>query len=376
MINIIFVGMHRGKDARGGIVHFNNLLLKFLDSNKFNLKYFSLGKNPIWYRGNKQSSQFLFYLLHFKKLFDFLIKIKKNKIQIANINSNLIQASLFRDGIFSMLAKYSGCKTCFLLHGWKDFEFNKILKNPIKKKIFIFLMNKQDSIGVLANDFKNKLVTLGIDPDKIFIFSTMVESKTFFPEIDKFDTDSFNILFCAHPLRKKKGIFEFISSIPLIIDKYPKTKFIILGSGDKINLLKKKSEMLKIVDYIEFKGYVRGNVKIEIFKNSHILILPSYTEGLPSTVLEAMAAGMAIVATPVGGLAETLKDKKQGLIIKSMPPNPEEIAEKIIELIRNPFLIKKMSENNLLEVKEKYDIDVIIKKFSSVYLKIAEKKIY
>ena len=124
---------------------------------------------------------------------------------------------------------------------------------------------------------------------------------------------------------------------------------------------------MNLKDNVEFKGYLVGKEKFNIFKNAHIFTIPSYTEGFPTVVLEAMAAGAAIIYTPVGGLINTMVDGKNGFVVKSIPPNPEEIAKKIIQLFENPKLMKKMSANNLIEAKEKYDAEILSKEIGKIY---------
>jgi len=99
----------------------------------------------------------------------------------------------------------------------------------------------------------------------------------------------------------------------------------------------------------------------------HILVFPSYTEGFPSTVLEAMASRMAIITTPVGGLVNAIVDKENGLIIRSMPPDNFEIATRVNELLSNHLLLRKMMDKNYAEVREKYSVKNITGQFSEKY---------
>lgn len=228
---------------------------------------------------------------------------------------------------------------------------------------------------VLASEFKKELVNLGISSNKIKITTTMVESEKYKPKIKKFNKN-ITVLFCGR-IKVAKGIYELLDAIPIILDKHPETKFIYMGNGSEFNNLYKKIKEIKLSKNVDCIGHKSGNEKIKTYQNSNILVLPSYSEGFPNVFCEAMSAGLPIIATPKGGLADVLKDGKQGLIIKSMPPKPDDIAEKIIKLIKNPVLMKKMSQNNLKEAKEKYDVNVVCEEIGKIYEEILlnEKKV-
>jgi glycosyltransferase involved in cell wall biosynthesis len=80
-----------------------------------------------------------------------------------------------------------------------------------------------------------------------------------------------------------------------------------------------------------------------------------------------MSAGAVLVYNPVGGLIDTLTDGKNGYKLKSILPDPNEIAEKIIRLMDNQEIMIKMSENNINEAKQKYDTKILIEKIENIY---------
>jgi len=367
MIDVLFVGLYSGPGARGGIVHFNKLLIKNLDHKKFNTSYFSLGKSPTWYTGDDQPSTLKYYVLHIHRIYNFLFECKKKKIDIVTINTNLNCGSLFRDGIFSLIAKLIGCKTCLLIHGWDNKEYKTILKRPMKKFYFSRLLKKQDSISVLSQKFKDKLILFDINPKKIFLFSTMVEVDKYISKKKPVNNKQMKILFCAHPLSKKKGIIDFLNAIPLVLQHYPTITCIILGAGDELDDLKERAKKFNIKDHVDFRGFVEGDDKIKIFQESDILVFPSYSEGMPSTILEAMAAGLSIISTPVGGISNIIEDKTHGLIIKSMPPDPQEIADKIIQLLHNPEKMDKIRKINTTLAREKFDVCHVVPILEDIY---------
>ena len=130
----------------------------------------------------------------------------------------------------------------------------------------------------------------------------------------------------------------------------------------------------KIEKNVEFTGYISYDKKVELFKNSHIFLFPTFHgEGFPTVILEAMAAGLPVVTTATAGLIDVIKDGREGFIINSIPPNPNDISEKIIRLIEDPNLIERISKNNQKRVKDEFDVKVISKKIVEMYNNLYKK---
>ena len=131
---------------------------------------------------------------------------------------------------------------------------------------------------------------------------------------------------------------------------------------------------MKIEKNVEFTGYISYDKKVELFKNSHIFLFPTFHgEGFPTVILEAMAAGLPVVTTATAGLIDVIKDGREGFIINSIPPNPNDISEKIIRLIEDPNLIERISKNNQKRVKDEFDVKVISKKIVEMYNNLYKK---
>jgi len=368
MIRLTIVGLYLGPGSIGGVNNYIKLLLDHIDMKKCEVHYYSLGKSPNWYEGEDKPTLIEFGVNLIIKLIFFFFFLKKYRIEVVHLNSGLTQVSLLREGIFSIIAKFAGCKTLFFIHGWKEKEFRKISENRIKKKLVTNVLNKQNGIVLLAKQFKVKLVDLGIDHKKIRVTSTMVESNRYLP-LDKKFLRPYKILICANMI-KEKGIFELMEAAPKVLKKFPNSKFIFVGNGKDLVKLKQKTKKMNLEKNVVFMRYTIGEEKNEIFKNAHIFAFPSYTEGFPTVIPEAMAAGAALIYTPVGGLVDALVDGTNGYVVKSMPPNPKEISEKIIKLIGNCKLMKNMSENNIKKAKEEYDVKVVSNQITEIYQNI------
>ena len=153
-------------------------------------------------------------------------------------------------------------------------------------------------------------------------------------------------------LEPEKGVEYLIEAL----DRLRKTEGIefhldIVGSGPDRNILKKKKEESGVNRYVIFFGHIPSGPNLfEIYERSDIFVLPSLTEGAPQVLYEAMAKGLPIIATAVGGVPDIIKDGENGLLIP--PANPEAIAEAILYLINDEELRIKLIKNALETVKE------------------------
>ena len=145
-----------------------------------------------------------------------------------------------------------------------------------------------------------------------------------------------------------------------------------MGDGIEMDKLKRISHKLSLSNSVTFFGHLSGNEKIEVYKKSHIFVLPSYTEGFPNVILEAMSAGLAIVATPVGALQDLLSDRKFGLEIKSNPPSPVEIFKILLKFIDNPVTCRKFGQYSSKLAEKKFNIPIVINSIQDIYSQLSK----
>ncbi len=161
----------------------------------------------------------------------------------------------------------------------------------------------------------------------------------------------------------QKGHEYLIKAIPLVLRKYPRTKFLLVGDGKLRGKMESLIEELGIKDNVIFAGF-REDIP-RILKVMDIFVLSSLWEGLPIVLLEAMASELSVVATNVIGNKEVVIDGETGFLVP--PRNPGKLAEKIIALIENKPLRKKFGENGRRRVKELYSLDRMVKETEEVY---------
>lgn len=164
-----------------------------------------------------------------------------------------------------------------------------------------------------------------------------------------------------HPV---KGLSYLIHAMSKINRIAPDAKLIIVGDGKERKALENLSEQLKNHDVIEFMGKVPHDSVSQYLHSSDIFVLPSLSEGLSNVILEAMACGLPIVATQVGGTPDIIEHGENGLLIDAM--SDEQLADAVISLLKNSSLREKMSQNNLTAV-ERFRWENIIGELERIY---------
>lgn len=139
-------------------------------------------------------------------------------------------------------------------------------------------------------------------------------------------------------LSKQKGLEYFIGAIPAVLEECPYAKFLIVGSGEEEDKLRKLIKEKGLLDAAYLMGY-RNDIQ-NLMAQMDLVVLSSLWEGLPLTPIEAFSVGRAVIATDVDGTVEIVENEKNGFLVE--PKNIEQLAEKIIFLVKNVEKRKEM----------------------------------
>lgn len=145
-------------------------------------------------------------------------------------------------------------------------------------------------------------------------------------------------------VEKGKGILDLVKAANYMVSMGKKDfMFTIAGDGNAMAELKRLISHSNMENYFNLLGWVDLEELIGLYSVNEIFILPSHAEGLPNAMIEAMAAGLAVIVTPVGNIPDVIRDESNGIIIE--PANPKMIAEKIIDLSANRDKLKNIACN-------------------------------
>ena len=259
------------------------------------------------------------------------------------------------------------------------------------KKTFLSLPSSQLQMNKAIGDSFNR--ELEYISRLAFIFSSVIivytpniikewnlekyEDKVVFAHEQFLDFDKFknvkeigereNLIGYVGRLSPEKGVENFIKSIPVLSKNGMDRKFVIIGDGnlmDKMesyinnNDLNRNTKLLGSLGHDEIPNYLN---------ELKLLVMPSYTEGLPNIMLEAMACGTPVLATPVGGIPDIISHGKNGFILDDN--SPQSIADSVEEILDNPNY-SEISENAEKTVKKYFKYETVVKRWTDIFSRV------
>jgi len=343
----------------GGVANYYKILNLVSDPN---ITYFTVN--------SKSRNLFITAFRLIFNYFFFSYKLIAHPYKLIHLNPSLGKRSFYRDSLFIIISRLLNKKTLVFFRGWLE-DFEKEIKND-KFKSFLFQLSfaKVNNYIVLSNSFKKKLIALGVpSTTDFFIESTVADSSYLedFNSKNKITTYKEKVVFLfLSRIIKEKGIYIAIDAYNKFLSEFPKRQSILIIAGDGPELQRAKCyvENLKI-EQIDFIGHVDGNFKKRVLLESHILLFPSYSEGLPNAILEGMLYGMPIITRITGGIPDIVKQNVNGFLTNSLEP---EIFTNFISLLATDIeLYSRMSEDNHKIAIENFTKDKVLDRIHKIY---------
>ncbi len=175
--------------------------------------------------------------------------------------------------------------------------------------------------------------------------------------------DRKNVVGYIGNLVRRKGIEEFAKSMPRILEERQNVAFIIGGTGPALNSLKGIISDYRLSHKVTFRGFIPEKDLPKCLNALKLLVLPSYSEGLPNIVLESMACGTPVLATPVGGIPDVIEDGETGIILRGN--SAESIVRGVIGALDHPKLPEIANKARAL-VKSKYSYEVAVNRYKNI----------
>ncbi|MFR4479036.1 MAG: glycosyltransferase family 4 protein [Fusobacterium sp.] len=326
--------------SKGGMA---TVIQEMLESEVLN-NDFDLGIHESYRDGN------IFYRLLFSiySFIRFLFIYKKYDIFHIHMAS---YGSTFRKGLYVNFLKGKNKKIILHIHGAEYLIFYNKLSEKKKLKVKK-IWEIADKIIVLSEQWKKDFFKI-FKLENIIVINNGINIKKLKLAISRTEEKQNNFLLLGR-LGKRKGAYDLIKAIEILKEEFLQVKLYMAGDGE-IEEIKKIVKDKKLKENIEIVGWADFNKKIELLREVSTIVLPSYNEGLPMTILEGMATGKFIISTNVGGIPEVVLNNENGIIIE--PGDIQGLATAMKKVLTDIEFVKKCSENNIKKIEESFSME-------------------
>lgn len=351
---VVMTGVEYRNNHPGGISAVVQYWSKYIEKLQF---------YPTFREGSKTTKLLVFgksYMrLCFRLLFD-------RKVEIVHVHT-AAGSDFKRAAKIVELAKYFNKKVLLHSHA-SQFKVFYSKADRTTQQWIINILRKADVLIALSESWKEWFTQIGVNSSKI----TILHNITAYPQVMNPNCKAqspVRFLFLGE-IGQRKGVFDVIRA--LTIHKADLEGKIVLRIGGNKN----EEQLLSAIKagglekMVSFEGFAIGDKKIELLNWADVYILPSFNEGLPISILEAMSYSMPIIATPVGGVPEVV-DKKNGKIVT--PGNEEEIFNAMKFYVENIDQIELQGKESYKKV-ETYLPDYVLNHLKQIYESLINRK--
>jgi len=175
----------------------------------------------------------------------------------------------------------------------------------------------------------------------------------------------------------KKGLLTAIAAMEQVVQQHPKAKYLICGTGPQEAKLREEIAKRGLTANVELLGWLSQEQLLAEYQSAHLFLHPSELtkesdqEGIPNSMLEAMATGLPVVATQHGGIPEALTSGGDGLLVPEK--SPDQLAAAILQLMNDPAQLAAMSTEAARSVRDNFEAGAQIAKMEAIYFAAIEQ---
>lgn len=271
------------------------------------------------------------------------------------------RSSFLRKSMFILLALAARKPVIFHLHGGKFVQYYDE-GSIVRKWLVRFILDHCAVVAGLSSSWQVNLTKITKNKNIVCIPNPILLQG---PGKLLLAREPHTLLFLGR-LQREKGIYELLDAMAKLSLQFLNIRLFAGGDGNSKELTEHACR-LGIIDKITFLGWVQGSRKADLLARATVFVLPSYNEGLPVGILEAMAVGLPVISTTVGGIPDAVENGVEGLLIA--PRNVDALVAAIAKLLRNPELRQQMGEAAVRKARDQFSSDKVIRRLETLYAK-------
>ena len=291
----------------------------------------------------------------------FVMILARGRVAVLHLHSSS-GPSFLRKACFACIAFMFRCPVLLHIHSGEFVSYYQNSSGPLIRRLVRFVFERSERVIALSPTWRARYLTIAPGATVICIPNPVLVAPGCPRQLRHF-TVVFLGKICA-----EKGVYDLIKAWKFVHRSIAGAQLVIAGEGE-LDAARREIEQSGLNTSVVLPGWVSGVEKEKLIEGADICVLPSYFEGMPMSVLEAMGSGIPCVASAVGGIPDMIDDRVEGRLIE--PGNVTALAAALIELLGDRDAYGRMSKAALARFKSNYAADVVIPKLEALYAEVS-----
>lgn len=316
----------------------------------------------VYLASHQDGSRFVKFARAIVCLCQLVVLLSRHSICIAHLHV-ASRSSFWRKSLYFTICRIFGAKTILHLHGGEFMKFYGEESGYIGRRCINYIFNHADHIIVLSPQWKQEVVAFTSNKN-----ATVINNAVPVPAIRrKSESNSVPCVVFLGWLGKRKGFYDLLEAFHKVRRVIPCCKLECAGDGD-LEPARAFVDALGLTESVAILGWISSEKREEMLQRATLFVLPSYAEGLPMSLLEAMAAGLPVVTTSVGGIPDVVTDGVEGIIVD--PGDVSSLADAMTKILLDTKLRHRLGKCARQRITGEFDIDSAVKKIETLYREI------
>lgn len=324
-------------------------------------------RNPIVYLATHRDGSIAAKLaILVPALMRFLLMVVAGQVSLVHAHVSS-RASFWRKSLFLLPAYWWRVPVILHLHGSEFAVFYEQECSPRQQRFVSRIFDRASRVVTLSEQWQTWVRAMSSNSQVLSIYNPVSLPDQVAPLGQR---EMGTVLFLGR-LGKRKGTYDLLEAAALAVMNVPNLRLLLGGDGE-LDGIRARARELGIADRVELLGWVRGDEKQRLLDHAMVYALPSYHEGLPMSILEAMAAGLPILSTPIAGIPEAVTSGVEGLLVE--PGDVSALANALRMMLTDAVKCRAMGEAARRKIARTFAPAIILPLVESLYVELGARQ--
>lgn len=292
----------------------------------------------------------------------FLSLLTRNRVAVLHTHVAM-RLSFLRKSLFMLAAKAFRVPYILHLHGSEFKIFYEQECGAIKQYYIRWQFEQADCVITLSEEWRQWVLSMAPRASVTLLHNPV--NIPFFIDHDDLNRHRIQRILFLGRLGTRKGIADLLRAFAIVVDKAQIQVQLDCGGDGDLSMAHSLIDELGLDKHVNVLGWIEGKDKLRLLEQADVLVLPSYNEGLPMAILEALAYSVPVIATRIGGIPDAITDGEEGYLIE--PGDVVKLADLLLRLVSEPTLRQQMRVKARTKSVECFSADKVLGQLGQIY---------